>query len=454
MVVIVAGVILYQRSDIRAATSTVGAASAAPSTATAPPRRLTQKWTAATDPALGAVVTDEGVVAVADEHGVLGLDAGTGAKRWEYTRSNRDLCAIGSGDRLAATGVQGVVTVYRDGDYCSQVESFDSDTGARSKVRTSPLPTGGYLAFGGGYAGWLSNDLVEIWRNDLYRTAQYGNQPNPPNPGTQHLGCTFGDLAIANTQYATIEHCRNQGPNARVVLNFDDPGDHNGVHTPSDWDSYKFHYRIDTDTGSHAALIVGLTGERVAVLVAEPAPALVVYDAAGTEVSRSSIDIPAAEITAAAQAGGPTPAVVAGTTRISLIGSHLLAVSQRQIDVPAPATTVVTSTSSAPTTSTENGIGGLLTGSTTPSAVPDQVTVGTLEQAWVSSGALGLPAVVGEDLLVPVAGGLAVASVASGPTLGAATIPVDRAGYTGRVDVAAAGDMVIETRGGTVVGLG
>ena len=33
------------------------------------------------------------------------------------------------------------------------------------------------------------------------------------------------------------------------------------------------------------------------------------------------------------------------------------------------------------------------------------------------------------------------------------TIPVDRGGYTGRVDATAVGLMIIETRGGTVVGL-
>ncbi|MFN8198871.1 MAG: hypothetical protein U0R72_11155 [Nakamurella multipartita] len=34
-----------------------------------------------------------------------------------------------------------------------------------------------------------------------------------------------------------------------------------------------------------------------------------------------------------------------------------------------------------------------------------------------------------------------------------AVIAVDRAGYTGQVDVAAIGSMIIETRGATVVGL-
>ena len=456
VVVLAAGVILYQRSDIRAATSAVGTSSAYPTEPSSAPTALTQRWTATTDPRLGAAVTGAGVVAVADEHGITGLDATTGRSRWSYSRANRQLCAIGSGDALQANGVQGVVTVYRDGDFCSQIESFDAATGARSKVRTSPLPADGQLVFGAGYAGWLSPGLVEIWRNDLYRTAQYGDQPNPPQSGTAHLGCTLEDLAIANTQYATIEHCQNQGPNARIVLNFDDPGDH-GQNLPKDWDSFKFHYRIDQDTGSKDAMIVGITADRVAVLVSSPQPAVVVYDAAGDAVSRTPVDIPADAITAAAQSPGPTPAVMAGDTRISLIGSSLIAVASSQADVPAPQTTLVTSSSETTTSASGPGLGNLLSGqpATTPSTPPAPTTsVSTLQLSWVGSGARGLPAVLGTNLLVPVDAGLAVYAVRTGPGAGVLTpIPVDRAGYQGRVEVAAVGDMVVEIRGGTVVGL-
>jgi hypothetical protein len=53
-----------------------------------------------------------------------------------------------------------------------------------------------------------------------------------------------------------------------------------------------------------------------------------------------------------------------------------------------------------------------------------------------------------------VTGGLAAVAAANGnPGIVPAVIAVDRAGYTGRVDVAAIGSMIIETRGATVVGL-
>jgi hypothetical protein len=55
---------------------------------------------------------------------------------------------------------------------------------------------------------------------------------------------------------------------------------------------------------------------------------------------------------------------------------------------------------------------------------------------------------------MPVSGGLSVFVAANGnPGIVPTTLPVDRGDYQGRVDAAAVGSMVIETRGGDVVGL-
>ena len=92
----------------------------------------------------------------------------------------------------------------------------------------------------------------------------------------------------------------------------------------------------------------------------------------------------------------------------------------------------------------------------TPTAAPpaETVQVRDLSLAWTKTGALGLPAVVGDQLLMPVTGGLSVFASANGnPGLAGSTIPVDRGGYQGRVDAAAVGTMIIETRGDLVVGL-
>ena len=101
---------------------------------------------------------------------------------------------------------------------------------------------------------------------------------------------------------------------------------------PSDQDVFKHTPRADIDTGAPAARIVGITADRVAVLVSAPEPAVVVYDATGTETSRTAVDVPADAIVTADQlspTGGtvPTPAVRDGAMRYSLIGDRLLGVS-------------------------------------------------------------------------------------------------------------------------------
>ena len=68
----------------------------------------------------------------------------------------------------------------------------------------------------------------------------------------------------------------------------------------------------------------------------------------------------------------------------------------------------------------------------------------------------GLPATVGDDVLLPTAKGLAMFDADNGPVRSASRGPqitVARGGYTGRVDAAAVGPMIIETRGSTVVAL-
>ena len=64
---------------------------------------------------------------------------------------------------------------------------------------------------------------------------------------------------------------------------------------------FKHDPRATIDTGAPAARIVGITADRVAVLVSAPEPAVVVYDATGAETSRTAVDIPAESIVAADQ---------------------------------------------------------------------------------------------------------------------------------------------------------
>ncbi len=459
--VTVAGLLLYRSSDIRNANLVTASPGNAPSGAfaapsggqstTALPSALTTAWTAPTDARLGAVASGSGVVVTADQHEITAHDAVTGVVRWTYSRSNRTLCAVGSGDEgpadMSGSQPAGITTVFDENGFCSQVMTFDPATGARAKVRTSANQQNGALVFGDVYAGWIGPTRIELWRNDLVRTIQYGEQANPPKPNQSRLGCTLTDLAIAATQFGTVEHCPAEGTTARVVLNFDDPSaipNH-----PNGWDVFQHSLRVDIDTGAPAARIVGITSDRVAVLVSAPSPAVVVYDATGKQTSRTPVDIPAADIVAADSVAPPvrvTPGLSTGAQRLSLVGSHLLAVSMPTVQGVAP-TTAFPPTATSTATAGSSSITDALGSSTAP-----QVGITDLRLDWVADNARGLPAVVGSTLLLPTAAGLSRFDATAGPA-GARTITVDRGSYRGRVDATAVDTMVIEVRGTAVVAL-
>jgi len=195
------------------------------------------------------------------------------------------------------------------------------------------------------------------------------------------------------------------------------------------------------------------------VLVSAPEPAVVVYDETGAETSRTAVDIPAEAIVSADQltetAGtSPTPNVRHGSARYSLIGDRLLAVSSQTAEVAAPPTTATPTSGITDAVPPTVGLLAGETASSTASAPPGTIQVKDLAVQWTKDGALGLPAIIGEQVLIPVSGGLGVFAAQNGnPGVVPATIPVDRAGYSGRVDAAAVGLMIIETRGGSVVGL-
>jgi len=340
LAVLALATVVYLTSDVRATTDATGPEVPAPSAAASVPTSLTEKWSVATDPAIGAVASPYGVVVTAQGTAAVAFDAVTGERRWSYDPADEQLCAIGSGDTdapgVTVRGkVRGVLVVSGKNGYCSQMMLLDPLTGERHYYRTSPNQAGGTLAFGGPYAGWLGAGLVELWRDDLVRTIQYGDEPAPPKPNATHTGCAFTDMVIDDQQFATVEHCADLAT-AQVVLNWTTPD--SAPNKPDDQDVFKHDPRATIDTGSSAARLVGITSDRVAVLVADPVPAVVLYDTNGTEVGRTPVDVPARSIVDAdrlTDTGGtrPTPAVRDGSTRFSVVGDTLIAVTEESASV-------------------------------------------------------------------------------------------------------------------------
>ncbi len=455
LVALAAAAVVYLTSDVRATDDVTGAQIPAPLTPQTVPAALSTVWTLPTDPAIGAVASPYGVVVTAQGSAVFGNDVSTGERRWTYDRGDEPLCAVGSGDTdapgVTVRGrVRGVMAVSNKNGYCSQVMLLDPVTGDRHYYRTSPNQAGGALAFGGPYAGWLGPSLVELWRDDLVRTIQYGDLPAPPKPNATRTGCTFTDMIIDDKQFATVEHCAGEA-STRVVLNWTTPD--SAPDKPDDQDVFKHDPRADIDIGSTAARLVGITSDRVAVLVADPQPAVVVYDTTGQETSRTPVDVPREAIVDADRLHdgrtGTTPAVRDGSTRMSVIGSTILVVTQRTTTVQ---TTPASSGDLAETVPPTPGV----LASELPDGPAETVStqVQDLAVGWTRQGVLGLPAIIGDQALLPVDDGLAAVAVGNGnPGIVPTLIPVDRARYGGRVDVAAVGAMIVETRGDQVVGL-
>lgn len=460
--VVVTAAVLYLGSDVRATTldtTPSGLVPTTPDAASTVPSALRQVWQLTTDPRYGAVVTPYGTVATANDHSVSGFDATSGAPLWSYSRSNRELCAIGSGDTAAGaldawTGVHGVMTLFAKNGYCSQVTLLDPSTGERLYQRTSPNSDPGQLFFGSPYVGWMGDDYLELWRHDLVATIRYGDQPNPVNSTGPHTGCAFSDAAVTADQLATIEHC---GSTTNLVLNWPTPSDAPDKDDKG-WDANHSDPKATIALDADDAVILAVTADRVAVLVGEASPSVVVYDTSGDEVSRSAADIDAADIAATARAG-VTPTVTYQGRRYALVGHTLFALSTVTDTVPAPPPD---ETAEAGDAGESGGAGDTASDSEQPAGdagtadsgdgeAPSTVTVETPVLDWSMPDVLGLPAAVAGTVLVPTAAGLVERDSTAGRV--GETIPVDRGGYTGRVDATAVGTMVIEVRGSAVVGL-
>lgn len=441
VLVVLIGTVLYLTSDIRATHPSVAPDRPPIAAMQTVPEALVTAWQQPIDPELGVAVSPFGTVAIADRHSVVGRSAEAGAVVWSYTRSNRDVCAIGSGDTTtgdvkSTDSVRGIMAMYARNGMCQEMATFNPITGEVLYQRTAPNKIPGTLVFGGPYAAWMSSDLLEIWRGSLVRTFQYGNQPTPKSAGTEHLGCTFIDAATGRDQFGTIEHCASKGPNARIVLNWTDPHHEK----PDDWTDLKTKVRADIDTGSPVARIVGITKDRVAVLVTVPGPAVLLYDADGKMVTRTPISISAKAIAAD---NGITPRVTLNGVQYSFVGGNVISVSTREVEVTVP----VTSTAAA--SSTEPAFPGSATRTTQPTTTTEPRESMTVN--WTMSQAIGLPTLVGGSLLVPSSTGLAVTSPDDGKV--SRTIDVSRADSPKRVDVSVVGDRLIELRGGQLVAL-
>jgi hypothetical protein len=286
------------------------------------------------------------------------------------------------------------VAAYHKDRNCSEVTALDGATGKRGPQRNGDAELGTRLLFDGTHITATGNKLIESWRSDLVRTQQYGTVPAIVNPGKQpRPGCTYGSEAVTTNRIAVVERCPEE------------PGDRVTVLKPDaqESDSDQPQVLSSSVVAGRGARIVAVTTDHVAVAVPNPSRLVVVDLGSGAEQLTQPLDLPAADL-----AGDPAGGVVSTTTSSAGVywftGSRMISLSPADI-----------------------------------------------RPQWMVPNALGPGTVFAGRLLVPVPGGLQVLDPSTGGRIG--TIPLDRQGYRGPVEMSSLGPVVLEQRGGTLVAL-
>lgn len=392
-----AATLLWRFSDARATVSQPAAGEPAPLTspATLPPS-FGQAWSAPSGATPSPLVAGSTVV-TADGHDVIGRDPLTGQQRWRYSR-DIDLCT-------AAAAWGHALTVWsKDPRYCSEVTALNGDSGHRADQRNGDAERGTRVLFDGNHATAIGVRYLETWRSDLVRTTQFGAVPAVVNPSKQpRSGCEYRSVAVAADQIGLIEHCPSDGAKADRVT----------VLKANPKEAEQPEVLFSVTLGVPATLVVAMSGQRTAVLLANPSR-LVVFDEKGNQIGGYRVDVPPqlAETgaTGAARSAAPGAPAVAETTTAGTAAVYWF------------------------------------TGSSTIALDPSD-----FRPLWTAEDTMGACVLYARQLLVPTPGGLAVLDAASGQRIGAT--PVDRGGYRGPVRLAAAGPILLEQRGDQLVAL-
>ncbi|GAY13259.1 hypothetical protein TOK_2178 [Pseudonocardia sp. N23] len=293
-----------------------------------------------------------------------------------------------------ASGFGQVMALYRNGsgDACSELTVLVPSTGAR-RVYSNPnaLP-GARLLDSGTLVALTGSRYLQVVRSDLVKTTEFGTVDTPDQPGRQpYPDCSLDSFAITQGRLAVLERCPGDEQDRLTVIAPDGGSD---ATTPE----VVFSALLP---GAHGQ-VVAAAGDRVAV--ARPGPAaLEVVDGQGAVLSTTPLPVPDADLTA------QPPGGVAATTS-----------DDRHVY--------------------------WWTGSATIA-----LDRGDLQPAWMLPGTTGPGVRYGDAVLVPVPGGLAVTDPVTGAV--ARTIAVDRGGWTGAVQSAVAGSVLLEQRGPDLVAL-
>ena len=323
-------------------------------------------------------------VLLSDTHGVKGLDPKTGDVLWSYERNN-ELCSL-------TTAWGEAVPVFRGPEGCGEVVALKADSGQYSHTRSAISSDAVVPVSSNDYVGTVSRDRVELWRNDLVRTIEYGAVEAPQEPLYQpHAECHIHSALARKELLAIVETCPTEPETegrAHVRL----------VKTVPE-DSRKPEGLKDFKLGAENAQIVAIGQEAAVIYVAEKQPHLDVVTKDG-KVSSSN---PVPESPAIAEHSGDDPlpympAVADGP-------HHMYWWDGQRLHAFTP---------------------------------------GKMSLDFTVENTLGTGAVIGDDLLAPTKDGIAVINTSTHETT--RVIKVTRDPSVNSVSLAIAGNTIVERR--------
>ncbi|MEJ3656755.1 PQQ-binding-like beta-propeller repeat protein [Actinomycetes bacterium KLBMP 9759] len=354
------------------------------------PAAFREAWQAPSGATPAPVVAGPAVV-TADGSTVAGRDARSGAEAWDYRR-NLPLCTVTSAFPSSDKGGGQLLALFDNGNgWCSELTALRPDTGARVGARNPDLRPGTRLLSNGSLVAGTGATYLEVFRNDLVQTLEYGDIVTPVEHDKQpHSDCTNASIVLGTERLAVVQRCP------------DDPDDQLRSVNPAGKEDETPEERYTVDLPSNSATVLVATPKRTVVAVPEPSR-LIVFDDAGIEVATVPVDVPATDLPPVPP--GRTPAVETDGERFYWwSGSRTVALDAAEL---------------------------------TP--------------VWTVPETLGPAVPYGDSLLVPVPDGLAELDRASGNVL--RTIPVTRPAGTNSVRLAVLGDVLLEQRGPVLAAL-
>jgi hypothetical protein len=283
------------------------------------------------------------------------------------------------------------VGVYPDSRGCGQVSTVEARTGTRGPTRSGYEDKQITLSTDGTTVLAAGPTRIEMWRSDMVRTLAYGDTDAPINPPVPpRPPCQFLSSAASSSGASILETCTSF-PGVRLTLL---------KVAKEDVNPDEKYVQLPGLTADSGAKVLALSDLRTAVYLPTPQPKIAVYDETGQELASSLLP------------RKPGPDIM-----VSRAGDLI---------------TVWTGDSVA-----------VLDGSTLTSGY----TI-----APGSAVPLGPGTMMGDRLIIPVTGGIAVYTPDNGNL--ERVIPVDRGNVTGPIVPNVVGTTVIEQRGNTVVALG